>query len=99
MLDLYADCTAILALIECNFDLILGVSGAFGLLAVYVGPCVLKWKSRQMMQSITNYSDVNAHVTETTKSWTGHKSWIIVIVGTVIVAFIAVFVDIIQKYS
>ena len=38
--------TAILALIEWNFDLILAISGAFGLLGVYGGPTILGWKSK-----------------------------------------------------
>ena len=91
--------TAILALIEWNFDLILAISGAFGLLAVYVGPCILEWKSKEMITEITNYSDLNAANTPTTKEWTSHRSWIIAIAGTALIAFIAVFVDIIQTYA
>eukprot|EP01084_Bolivina_argentea_P203253 347178_1 len=91
--------TAMLALIEWNFDLILSVSGAFGLLAVYGGPCVLEWKSREMMKHITNYTDLNVYKTSNTKSWTEHKSWIFVICGTALIACIAVFVDIIQTYA
>ena len=91
--------SAILALIEWNFDFILAVSGAFSLLAVYIGPCLVEWKSKKMMQAITNYSDATAHCTETTKRWTAHVSWIIIIVGTVVVAIIAIFVDMIQEYS
>ena len=91
--------TAILALIEWNFDLILAISGAFGLLAVYGGPCILEWKSKQMMNEITNYADPNVANTPITKEWTSHRSWQIVICGTALIAFIAVFVDIIQTYA
>merc|ERR1719454_415533 len=52
--------TAILALIEWNFDLILAISGAFGLLGVFGGPTMLGWKSKQMMLDITNGVDPNA---------------------------------------
>ena len=69
------------------------------MLAVYGGPCVLEWKSKEMMMEITNYSDVNAANTPITKPWTSHISWIIIIVGTSLIAFISVFVDIIQTYG
>lgn len=91
--------TAILALIEWNFDLILAISGAFGLLATYGGPCILEWKSKQMMNEITNYVDPNVANTPVTKQWTSHRSWSIIIIGTALIAFIAVFVDIIQTYA
>eukprot|EP01083_Nonionella_stella_P015446 43235_1 len=91
--------TAILALIEWNFDLILAVSGAFGLLAVYGGPCILEWKSRQYMKEITNHTDPNVHVTPQSKSWTYHRSWIFITCVTSLLACIAVFVDIIETYA
>ncbi len=91
--------TAILALIEWNFDLILAISGAFGLLGVYGGPTILGWKSKEMILDITNGVDPNVHKTPTTKEWASHTVWYLVIFGTIVVAFIAVFVDIIEGYS
>jgi len=91
--------TAVLALIEWNFDLILAISGAFGLLGVYGGPTILGWKSKEMMQTITNGVDPNVHKTPTTKEWTSHNAWFYVIFGTIVVAFVAVFVDIAEGYS
>lgn len=91
--------TAILALIEWNFDLILAISGAFGLLAVYGGPVVLEWKSKSAVHKITRGVDANVHKTPMTKTWVDHTFWLLLIGGTVVVAFIAVFIDIIEGYS
>jgi hypothetical protein len=62
-------------------------------------PEMAKIKSKEMMLDITNGVDPNVHKTPTTKEWASHTVWYLVIFGTIVVAFIAVFVDIIEGYS
>merc|ERR1712242_551300 len=93
-------CVSALALAEYDFELILALSGAFKLLATYVGPCILEWKSTQYMNHIcSDNGQEDAAVTPVTKAWISHKAWLYVIVVVSVVAFFAVFVTTIIQYA
>merc|ERR1719361_345951 len=65
-----------LALLVWNFELVLALSGAFELLAMYIGPVILEWKSRQFMNEICSDNDNGEEVADTvvTKSWIAHRA-------------------------
>ena len=99
-------CTLVsgLALLEWNFELILALSGAFKLLACYLGPCILEYKSKQFMNEICsdNYENNNINdvsKTSNTRQWTSHYLWLFIISAISIIAFFAVFVYTIQQYT
>jgi len=90
-----------LALGITDFELVLALSGAFKLLATYIGPVILEWKSKQFMNDIC--SDLpegeDASATVVTKGWISHKGWWWAITIISIFAFFAVFVYTIEEYS
>eukprot|EP00483_Globobulimina_turgida_P013269 UN13293 len=91
-------CTLVsgLALIEWNFELILAIAGAFGLLPLYIAPCYLEYKSKQFINEICMDNNNNSHVnvgnTSNTKDWISHISWLFIITGISLISFIAVFI-------
>ena len=101
-------CTLVsgLALLEWNFELILAFSGAFKLLACYLGPCILEYKSKRFMNEIcsNNYDQDEENIndvatTSVTKQWIAHYLWLFVITAISLIAFLAVFVYTIEQYT
>lgn len=84
-----------LALLIWDFGLVLALSGATQLLAMYIGPVVLEWKSRQFLNEICSDDDQRVDVADTmvTKQWIAHKAWWALITISCAVAFFAVVVD------
>eukprot|EP01084_Bolivina_argentea_P101323 181681_1 len=94
-------CTLVsgLALIEWNFELILAISGAFKLLATYVAPCYLEYKSKQFMNEICiDNENINVGNTVNTKKWMSNVWWFCIITGIALIAFVAVFVYTILEF-
>lgn len=92
-----------LALGITNFELVLALSGAFKLLATYIGPVILEWKSKQFMKDICSDVDLpegeDASATVVTKKWVSHQVWWWLITIVSIFAFFAVFVYTIEEYT
>jgi len=88
-----------LALIESDFEFVLSLAGAFGLLAVYCGPCVLHWKSTQFMRDICvdrndaaeidEQNEMDVADTPIAARWRTHTAWLFCIPILSLVAFIA----------
>ena len=83
-----------LALVIWDFGLVLALSGATQLLAMYIGPVILEWKSRQFMNEICSDNDQRVDVADTmvTKQWIAHRLWWVLITISCIIAFFAVIV-------
>ena len=84
-----------LALGITDFELVLALSGAFKLLATFIGPVIMEWKSKQFMNDICSdaeFQGEDASATVVTKEWVSHQVWWWVITAVSLFAFFAVFV-------